>query len=135
MKKILIILFTVMMIIGCTNKEETLKKEYELKYSQMEEKLMEIGKTTFENDSWLNDETLPIDEMTSQIVPSVEIFIKLSTLTSNEGYDTSIFINPKTNEKCDFEKSGIKLVFNGKNSETGKYDYEISSILVCGQED
>lgn len=122
MKKILLIILCVMLLGGCNkNKEEKISEgEIALKYEEMENKLVEYGKLVYENEQWLNDEAV---EITTAMT--------LKDLSDRNGYDISMFVDPKTNKQCDLDASMIEFIITNVNN-LEDIKYEFNPVLVCG---
>jgi len=114
-----------MLLCGCgkTVEEKLSNEEIDLKYREMEDKLIEYGKLVYENEQWLNDDAV---ETTTAMT--------LKDLFERNGYDISIFMDPKTNKQCDLTATRIEFVISDV-TDLNDIKYEFNPILVCSEED
>lgn len=115
----------VVLIVGFIFLTGTMSKEKELK------KLLEdMGREFYENQYY--EKTKPTDEERREFIKSYSklgIKINLNNLGRLDGDKLKEFVNPKTKEACDAEKSKVTIYPTEKY---GKKDYKIEVELVCG---
>jgi len=121
-------LLVVFLLCGCGNvekidSENLSKNEIELKYKEMENKLIEYGKLVYENEQWLNENAV---EITTAMT--------LKDLSERNGYDITMFINPETKEKCNIDNTKIEFIINDV-SDLNNIKYKFNPILVCGDDE
>ena len=121
MRKILLVCLC-LLLVGCQDNEPFDIDKINLKYKEMEDKLVEYGKLVFENDQWLNEN--------SQVLNT---FMNLRDLFEENGYDISMFINPETNEQCDLDASMIEFIISDV-SNVNDIKYEFNPVLVCSSD-
>ena len=123
MKKILSICLCILLLVGCGKKEEKPSPAPQKPVDNtaiLEEKLVEYGKTLYESSpKWTN----------GNIEPAI-YYTTLEEMKRIYGFDTSMFVNFKTNEKCNAEETRIEFIVTSKKSET-KTKYTFKPVLSC----
>ena len=121
MNKIFLICLCLFIMVGC---DKQLDDNYEqnkvdLKYEEMKNKLIEYGKLVYENEQWLNNDSVLI-----------KTHMTLFDLSEKNGYDISMFVNPDTGKQCDLHNSKIEfIILNVDDLENIKYEF--NPVLVC----
>ena len=90
----------------------------EVKYNDLNNKLLEYMNNMYNNDKWMNG----------------GLESKVYTVTLNDfknmGYDVSMFVNPQTGDMCDYEKTyGVFEILGETND--GMTDYNFSTTVIC----
>lgn len=115
MKKIILIIFIALLVVGCDKLSEKQIKE-------LKDKLMIQAKEIFETDLWING---GIKEATYTLT--------LRDLKEKMKLDISEFKNPNTNEFCNIDKSKIDFKVL-KQLEPDKTNYKLEVTVVCDEE-
>ena len=126
MKKVLLILITILLLTGCSSKNETTEEiittkpvvDKKEKLTEAENILLNYGKLIYENDTW-----------TKGNVQVMTYHMSLKEMQDINKYDISMFINPETGKQCDLEKTKIEFVV--KSSTSTKTEYSFNPVVVC----
>lgn len=123
MKKVLLILITILLLTGCSSKNETIEEiittkpvvDKKEKLTEAENILLNYGKLIYETEEWQN----------------VNLEIKTYETTLKEmnevnGFDISAFNNYI---KCDVDTTKIQYIVEGK--EEGKLITRLNPVLDC----
>lgn len=120
MKKYFVLIVIVLLMCGCGKNESSVKEvDYSSDIEAMRNKLIEYGKLIYENDVWIK----------GNVEPGV-YFMTLTDMSEHNGYDISMFVNPKTKEVCDPILTRIEFIVSDKTT-TEKTDYEFHPVLSC----
>ena len=121
MKKIGILLITLLLVCGCGKKndkgvEEPKTIDFEAKREELNNKLLEYGKLVYENDTWIYGD-----------IEKGVYFMTLKEMSERNKYDISMFVNPETNKACDVEMTKIEFYIDGREGNKNTYHY--NSVL------
>lgn len=112
-----ILMMLMLVMVGCDN-NNSIEENYDAKYKEMSDKLIEYGKLTYDmyikNEEMIEPATYPL------------------TLKDMEhvGRDISMFVNPKTRKECDKTKTKIEFIVKDPIEEN-KNNYSFNPIIVC----
>ncbi len=112
MKKIILIVFIALLVIGCNKLSEKQIKE-------LESKLMEQAEEIFITDLWTNGG-----------IKTGTYTLTLRDLKEKMKLDISEFKNPNTKEYCDIDKSKIEFVVS-EQKEPDKTNYQLKVAVIC----
>lgn len=115
MKKIILIIFIALLIVGCDKLNNKQMKE-------LEEKLMIQAKEIFETELWTNGG-----------IKVATYTLTLRDLKEKMKKDISEFKNPNTNEVCNIDKSKIDFIVL-EQVEPDKTNYKLKVTVVCEEE-
>lgn len=123
MKKIGILLITLLLVCGCGKKndkgvEEPKTIDFEAKREELNNKLLEYGKLVYENDTWIYGD-----------IEKGVYFMTLKEMSERNKYDISMFVNPETNKACDVEMTKIEFYIDGREGNKNTYHY--NPVLDC----
>lgn len=115
MKKVILIVFMALLVVGCGKLTEAQIKD-------LEDKLMVQAKDIFETDVW-----------TKGGIKEGTYTLTLRDLKEKMDIDISEFKNPKTNESCNIDKTKIDFIVL-KQDKPDKTNYKLEVTVVCEEE-
>lgn len=114
LKIVNILILSLILLMGCTN-----KSKYEKEYKEMKSNLTEEAKKIFLTDEWIKGR-----------VKEDTYTLTLKDLKQNLNLDISKYKNPETKKECDDEKSKIDFIVS-RQTEPDKTNYTLNVTLVC----
>ena len=123
MKKVLLILITILLLTGCSSKNETTEEiittkpvvDKKEKLTEAENILLNYGKLIYETEEWQN---INLEIKTYETT--------LKEMNEGNGFDISAFNNYI---KCDVDTTKIQYIVEGK--EEGKLITRLNPVLDC----
>lgn len=135
MKKIGFLILLICFISGCESKEcpkceecksceafeesSITNEELTAHEKELKELLLKYGQEVFAK-----------PEYTSGLDVNIIYSVSLNSLKEIYGYDTSKFVNEKTQNPCDDEYTAVEMIIKEQKKD-GTYDYQLRAIIRC----